>query len=286
MVQRFSALGLNDTILMGAFTFITYLVGSLLVVRRSPSQRWSDCRDHHRWVFSRLNEDRDAVTCWKKPFNALWRKLVIHGPFHRLMALEWFGDDLSSLDPWLVNEFDRLVEEGYVPVSRGWQGSCQPAFGLQGLYDPETVPTLDDHGANYFVGFQEDFIREMRANRNAVEVLIQMKTPDVYMELDRLRAEAELRLSIFLPFTLLMIILSVQWTPWMAFLLIVPLLLLRDGDRKMREVEEKTWAPVVAGEVLTPFQDQIKDHLSKPVRNFQEELKVYLARDEELDEVT
>lgn len=91
--------------------------------------------------------------------------------------------------------------------------------------------------------------------RAALEVRIQMGYPAVFMDIDRLKAEAELRFSIFWPLLGLIALLGIHWSPWTLILLPLPVMLSAAGRMRRREAEEKTWAPVVAGQVSTPYLD-------------------------------
>ena len=61
---------------------------------------------------------------------------------------------------------------------------------------------------------------------------LQVKSPPLYDAYDRLMAEAELRLSLFVPLLGLIAVLAIQWEPWAALLMVIPLVLAYQGARK------------------------------------------------------
>jgi hypothetical protein len=95
-----------------------------------------------------------------------------------------------------------------------------------------------------------------------------MRYPEVYAEIDRLKVEAELRMSIFWPLALLCVLLSFAWTPLALVGLLVPPLLLTDGLKRAHEATEKTWGTLVAGEVTSPILDAISGAKDSERRSF------------------
>ncbi|GAA3859308.1 hypothetical protein GCM10022275_07350 [Tessaracoccus defluvii] len=117
---------------------------------------------------------------------------------------------------------------------------------------------------------RDSYVCNIRREQSAVEVRIQMRFPQVYMEIDRVRTEGELRLSVFWPLLAVIALLAVQWSPWIASLVSIPTWLMLDGFQRLRDAEEKTWIPVIAGEVTTPMMDSIKRAEDNPPSDFME----------------
>lgn len=70
---------------------------------------------------------------------------------------------------------------------------------------------------------------------------------DVYLEHDRLGSEAEFRLNVAIFFAPLWIILSVMWSPWILFGLMVSVVLFLHGIRALRESNAVLVQGLVAG---------------------------------------
>ncbi|WP_144433675.1 hypothetical protein [Aeromicrobium erythreum] len=101
----------------------------------------------------------------------------------------------------------------------------------------------------------EAFVNEVLREQPAVETRIQMRHPELYAEIDRLKVEGEFRLSIFWPLTLFIALLGWNWSPLALTLLVLPPFLARDGFRRIAESSQKTWGALVAKEVTSPTID-------------------------------
>ncbi|WP_418060340.1 hypothetical protein [Pimelobacter simplex] len=276
-VESFKLGDLPTTVWVGAAALATYLIGSLLVMRSSPVE-WllRRLRPKLARIAERLDEDREpprrrhwwAWKAWKKYGwrGGVWRWLrIARDRFADVRATRW-----ETVDGWLYNEFDSMVADGRVPVMRSFNGGCNAPNGFEAFY---ATSTLDDHPAfveNYDLrsSLVQTFVREVKQEKAAVEVRIQMRYPEVYAEIDRLKVEAELRMSIFWPLTLLCVLLGFAWTPLALVGLLVPPLLLLDGFKRAHGASEKTWGTLVAGEVTSPILDAMSGAKEDECRNF------------------
>ncbi|WP_299052139.1 hypothetical protein [uncultured Nocardioides sp.] len=220
LLGRFSDLGLPVNVGWSAALLLTYLIGSLLVVRESPIE-WLPYRNRLTW------------------------------------ATHW-----TNVESWLSNMFLTLSEDGRVPVMRGFGTMTAQTKGFAGFYDRDTVK------GDVWERLNSDFRKAVMDERPEVEVRIQMKFPDLYAELDRLRAEAEFRLSIFWPLCAMAVVLATQWSTVGLGLIALALVLWIDGSRRRREVESKLWAPVLSGDIQSPILEAMSAASDGPVGDF------------------
>ena len=176
----------------------------------------------------------------------------------------------ETVDAWLYNEFDSMMADGRVPVMRSFDGGCNAPSGFEAFY---STASLGDHPSfmeNYDLrsSLVQTFVREVKQEKAAVEVRIQMRYPEVYAEIDRLKVEAELRMSIFWPLNSLFVLLGFAWTPFALVGLLIPPMLLVDGFKRAYEASEKTWGTLVAGEVTSPILDAMYGAKDAECRNF------------------
>lgn len=248
----------------------TYLVGSLLVVRTSPLAFLN--RRFRPWCYSvveRLDDDRVPA---RRRFRAawrLWQRFMWRNPADWLRR--WSRRKLAShhsVNEWLYNQFEALAADGRVPVMRSFMGGCLAPNGFEAFYLTETLEHAGGFDPDRRRLAAECFVEEVKRELPAVETRIQMSYPEVYSEIDRLRSEAEMRLSIFWPIVVLVGILAVVWTPFVLVFLLVPPMLLRDAQERLRQVSEKTWSPVIAGEVTTPVLDAMQVAADQTPRDF------------------
>lgn len=161
-----------------------------------------------------------------------------------------------------------MVADGRVPVMRSFRaGGCDAPSGFEAFYSAESVRANPEIEEIWFT-LSDEFVTQVKQEQPAVEVRIQMRFPEVYAEIDRLKVEAELRMSIFWPLSLLCLLTAVAWSPFTLLGLIVPPLLLRDGFKRSHEASEKTWSALVAGEVATPTLDTMASVKDVECRDF------------------
>lgn len=262
-IAKFHLDDLPPTALFAAAILPVYLVGSLLVVRTSPFWRIEGPLRGRvsRWV-ERL--DLDARPC-RRRFRPAWR-VWQRNPHRRVcMWLRQFGggeQKFEAVDSWLHNQFAVMSADGRVPVMRSFQGGCGAPDGFLAFYSSKSVEKMPNEyfgegGYHWTLG--RAFVSEVKNEKTAVEVRIQMRYPEVYAEIDRLKVEAELRLSIFWPLIILSVLLAWMLSPFALALLVVPPLLARDAFQRIKQADAKTWSPLVAGEVSSPSLDAMKD---------------------------
>lgn len=264
LLDRTRLLDLPQPLLNAGGLIVAYLVGSLLTVRPSQSGRvrgYVEMRIRHI-VFGLDNAE---------PRNKLLKKAlqrIASSRFLRRFTPESDTyiprpDGYDTLVEWLQNEFESYIQKGFVPVTRTAVLGGPYGSGLHGIFSSSSL-TAD--GYRTTMGLTDPsqtlldlFVREVAGERTGAETRIQMRHPELYAEIDRLRAEAELRLSLFWPVVTLGVVLSWNWTPWALLLLPAALLMVKQGKESLRRSSDKTWAAVVAGEVSTPVLDQMKN---------------------------
>ncbi|MCL2788829.1 MAG: hypothetical protein FWD59_10140 [Micrococcales bacterium] len=278
IVGQFQSLGLPAQVWQTIAIVAIYLVGSLLVVRKSPFSWLTSWLQRRRFPHTlrqkvdMLNEGRPARRRRFRPVTWFWGKLAWRGPLpiRHLMRVP-MAQPAERFDAWLYSEFDDICATGAVPVSRMAEASCAARPGFNGLYDPKTIRNFPFPGGEeheLYRMFAECFAHEVKQEQGAVELLIQMKLPDLHAEIDRLKVEAEFRFSLFWPLMLLTIVLVFQWSPLSLLLLAVPPLLARDGFRRIRQAADKTWGALMAREVSSPFLDAVKAANPDELRDF------------------
>ena len=247
----------------GAAALLAYLIGSLVVVRNSPfGASGSRLREHLRSKIERLEYDVLPV---RKRYRPVWRAWQ-RSPYRlRGMIRGWVEGDGTqpAIEGWLRNEFQAEMEKGRAPVMRSFLGGCMTPIGFEGFCDASSI-SVERRTPSMYEGHEtvdmlsHAFVDEVVRERPAVETRIQMRHPDLYAEIDRLKVEGEFRLSIFWPLTLLILLLGWNWSPLSLVLLAVPPLLARDGFQRILESSEKTWGALMAKEVTSPTLDAME----------------------------
>lgn len=214
LADRFADLHLPVAAGLSALLLAAYILGSLLVVRKSPIG----------WLMA-LSSSSSASP-----------------------SRHW-----TEVETWLTNRFLVLAESDRIPVMWGFGTITAAMKGFEGFYDRTT---LGNDGTQEQL--KEHFRASVLEEEPAVEVRIQMKFPELYSEIDRIRGEGELRLSLFWPLVTLALTFGCAWTWWTLLTIPVALILWADGSNRMRQAIQKTWAPVVAGEVKTPILEAME----------------------------
>ncbi len=273
-IDEFGLAELSPSVWLGAAALVIYLIGSLLVVRTSPVE-WL-MRRVRPWLTrhtERLDDDQEPL---RRHHRWLWKAWQRNSQRGGRLRIIWsrFADDPRTrpelVDGWLYNEFDSMAADGRVPVMRSFDGGCTAPNGFEAFYSTSTLDSHPGFTESYELRsyLKQSFVREVKQEKAAVEVRIQMRYPEVYAEIDRLKVEAELRMSIFWPLTLLCVLLSFTWTPIALIGLLVPPLLFADGLKRADEATEKTWGTLVAGEVTSPILDAMSRAKDSECRNF------------------
>lgn len=273
LARRFEGLEVPTSAWLVVGAFMTYLIGSLLVVRASPFTWLTETSLVRtlRWKIDMLNEGKPARRPILRPATWFWGKWVLDGRFEWLSTAGFESSErLLPVRGWLLNEFDTSWADGRVPVTRGFEGGCMPPSGFEAFYDAKSVEDCTVYGDGFDLreSLAEGFVQEVLRERDAVEVCIHTRFPSVYAEIERLRAEGELRLSIFWPLMTLIIVLAVQWTPWAVVLLFLPPWLARDGFRRLRQAADQTWGVLMAREVTSPTLEAMKAAKDDACRDF------------------
>lgn len=272
-IDRLNLGWLPSFVWLSAGGLLVYLLGSLLVVRTNPLERPLD-RVRHKLApaVKRISQDRPPA---RRRYRGVWHAWNIAPYSLRRPLVEWCADDVrdySPIDTWLDNQFREHRISGRVPLMRSFfEGGCEPPSGFHAFYDADTfdshLNTLEEPW-EVESSAASSFRWAVKREQSAVEVRIQMRFPDVYAEIDRLKVEAELRMSIFWPLMILSVLLAFMWSPYALVVGLLPPWLLRDAAQRAKEASDKTWGTVVAGEITTPILDQMKSAASEDLRDF------------------
>jgi hypothetical protein len=269
---------LPSTALLAAGALSVYLVGSLLVVRQSPFS-WIERRYgwHIQRYAERLEEERMPSKFRHKIVWRAWRAVRgwrrmgwAHNLLHRASSR---GQRWEAVDSWLRNEFDVMSAKGRVPVMRSFNGGCHAPTGFDAFCETASVheypsEPMSPHPISRLADL---FVSEIKGEKSAIEVRIQMRFPEVYAEIDRLKVEAELRMSIFWPLMLIVALLAWVWSPWALVALPLPPLMLREAFKRRSEASEKTWSALIAREVTSPILDSMAEAQNGELRDFARE---------------
>lgn len=273
-IERLNLDGLPAAVWLSAGGLLIYLVGSLLVVRTNPLER-PLTRLRHRVIpgVHRLDEDRLPRRLRHRLAWRTWRSRAIPDSAMRRLR-QWCTDEpqgYSAVDQWLMQEYQTHRNAGRVPLMQGFETCIAPPNGFEAFYDAKTVDAhlaTIEHSWEFEESLTQSFRWAVKQEQPAVEVRIQMRFPDVYAEIDRLKVEAELRMSIFWPLLILAVLLAVAWSPFALVAGLLPPWLLRDASRRANEASETTWGTVVAGEITTPILDAMKVASTEDCRDF------------------
>lgn len=163
-----------------------------------------------------------------------------------------------------------------VPIMKSTgSGGCYSAKGFDGFYSPESIQKQIKSNPVEWEWWQESMISasfagEIKNEQSAISTRIQMRFPDIYAEIDRLKVEAELRFSIFWPLIILSLTLAWTWSAFALTLALVPPFLLMDGFARKREASERTWSVLMAREVTSPIIDSMENSIDAPLKDFRE----------------
>lgn len=270
--NEFGLKSVPSSIWVGVALVSAYLVGSLATVKNSP----------FGWVLPRtrstLSEVLAAREAGEEDLGRFPRRhrvaAFLVDSFRPRWLLNRFGASSTTgfstaerdIDQWVQTKFDAYVDAGRVPVMRSyWIGNPRGGFdGFAASHDvrqadeAQTSLTDDSIPVVWSQELAQAFVREVKSQRPAVETRIQMRFPEVYAEIDRLKVEGELRKSIFWPLVALALSVAYFWSSWVLLFLLVPPLLLADGLRRSDDASSRTWATVVAGEVSAPLIDEVE----------------------------
>src|SRR5690606_38871027 len=133
---------------VAAGVMLAYLLGSLLVVRRSPIRMFSDRL--LRWVetrIERLDEDRAPERWHQRVAWRVWRKFSWRRPCNLLRSSTHRSRTrYEPVDTWLHNEFEGMLMRNQVPVMRNFDGGCNAPTGFDGLYERTSHAYLSEDG--------------------------------------------------------------------------------------------------------------------------------------------
>ena len=265
-VSRYRLDDAPTTVWFAAAGLTVYLFGSLLVLRGSPLGRLEDRLARRVGSkLARLNSEPKPLRWRYRPLWSVWHRYRYS---HRLVGrciratdrlMTGAGVRYEAIDSWLYDKFSAHQAAGRTPVMRSFEGGCSAPSGFMAFYATESIRGNPRVHESWAVedGMRLQFVAEVKREKPAVEARIQMRFPEVYAEIDRLKVEAELRMSIFWPLVLLCVLLAFTLSPLALIGLVGPPLFLRDGFNRERDASEKTWGALVAGEVSSPILDEM-----------------------------
>ena len=122
---------------------------------------------------------------------------------------------------------------------------------------------------------QKDKIKQHRAlvhtlhsvvatEHEALVTRLQIERETLYNDYDRLRSEAELRFSIFIPLTALSIVTAVLLSGWALVSIVLPVILLAQGVRMQARANLRVSQALVTGVVQSPTLEQLTALYTKP----------------------
>jgi len=235
-----------------------YLFGSLLTVQRSPGA----------WIAGRFLPNPKDFEGYSYDNEVVLTRLLRR-------VIRWWTRNAQTWEPvdlWLTNQFEAMSADGRTPVMRSYAAGCEAPSGFEAFYDTKTVQFDDVEDPEQQMTIRHEmataFVDQIKNEKPAVEVRIQMRFPEVYSEIDRLKVEAELRRSVFWPLILLGILLSLAWTPLALILVVVAPFILRDGYLRARQASDKTWSVLIAGEITAPVMDAMEAARGEDCRDF------------------
>lgn len=273
-IDRYQLSVIPAPVWIGVGSVIAYLIGSLLVVRTSPFSLFRDrIRGRLTPAIDRLGKYRLPA---RKRYRLLWRLWWLGRHRRPLSWLHDWVDDrprYETVDNWLRRQFRDHLEVGRVPVMRGVYRGCNGPTGFESFYSVDSVRATagryhDDEERDPFESFISQFIQDIKDEQPAIEARIQMGYPEVYAEIDRLKVEGELRLSIFWPLTTLIVLLAFVWTPLILALLLVPPALVVQGHARIGQATDKTWSVFTTGDVTSPLLDTMAAATGRELRDF------------------
>lgn len=282
-VVKFHLDALPTPALIAGATFLVYLVGSLLVVRWSPFS-WVE-RPVRVWAQTKVERLDLGEHPKRRRYRLAWRIWQGHLYWRGLESLRrsfGLGTAEDPVDYWLRNRFSALFDSGRVPVMRSFDGTVGGQSGFLGFYTRDSVEMSrgtpvgeDEHSGT----LEDGFVAEIKGEKPAIEVRIQMRFPDAYSEIDRLKAEAELRSSIFWPVSILSLLLTWTLSPFALVMIPVAFLMVRDAFQRTKQADAKTWSALIAGEVSSPSLDAMANAKESECEDFRERYRPFTDED-------
>jgi hypothetical protein len=210
-----------------ALSFAAYLVGSIFVVRQI---------DRPRWLVRVLGA----------------------GEVNRSTRLYlWIEQQVTTLESSDLGA-SRLMDRGDIPELfkhelRAALADVQsdPVPQIQSMSKVEREHYLEHRALTSALN------SALLSEHEALVTRMQIERETLFNDYDRLRSEAELRLSIFVPLTALAITAAVQWNPPALIGLLIPLILLAQAIRMQARADERVQQALMTGVISSPTIDQL-----------------------------
>ena len=232
-------------------SFLAYLVGSVVQVNRLPLPRR---------LFPAA-ENLRTLPEWR----LRWSMRLVR-VLHRL-GLQFARPQDDAVN-WMFLEIGlrlREVDDALVKLSSDY--TISPSFRrtLQGYLDPlrHAHPDLDGMAPDRRAELTYEALAtamevELTGEMKELETRLQIERESLFHDFDRLRSEAQLRFSIFVPSLVLIISSAFQEDLWLASLVVIPLWLLRDGLRRQYLAESIVWNSLVMGLTTSPTVERLR----------------------------
>ena len=104
----------------------------------------------------------------------------------------------------------------------------------------------------------EGTIEELRHDLLLLPARLVGKEPEIYERWDRLRAEAEFRISVALPLLALALVLAIRLHPVFVLLILLSGYLVQEGLAKSRAATSQLAESLRAGRVSSPVLDRVR----------------------------
>lgn len=221
---------LGVTVTLAAVSFCAYLLGSLVIVQEIPA------------LLSRTRAGRPAPRARLRHWvwEATGQKYGRGSDAEFLLESRAMGDGFTDhLRNRITHEYSQLSDR-----ERRARKSGDPRSA-------EALDELDKRGA-----FVELMTNSITGERDVLVVRMQIERESLYNAYDRLRAEAELRFSLFAPLVLLTVAGALLWSPWALVALLVPGALAAQGNQQAARAEEQVWQALTTGVIQSPTMEQ------------------------------
>jgi len=108
------------------------------------------------------------------------------------------------------------------------------------------------------------YVREIIARElSQLSTRLQASNPSLFDSYDRLRAEAELRITLFFPLSALILTLAFQWQWWAVVFLLLPMILAVQGWGRHQEANNVVAQALLVGIIHSPIVERIDSWLAK-----------------------
>lgn len=241
-IRRLRELGtlLGPSVSLAGLAFLAYLVGSLLSVSRLPR-----ITGQGAWATYVPEAFQEPSTTLSDDVHRLLREVVEERPSHKVTAVTLLESGAMGQD------FTRTLLENAAHFNLG---NKTPGEFVD-LSPKEKLTRVEADGR---LPLHDVLSVWLRNEFDVLAVRMQIERQALYDDYDRLRSEAELRFSIFVPLIILVGVMIWLWSPVTLLGIVVPFVLLRQGIREQRSAEEKVWQALATGLIQSPTIERLR----------------------------